>query len=74
MHLDRDLANPEFTRNLLVHQTCRDEAEYFPFTRRQCLETNMRLQRRIFTHATVTIALEPELNRIDKILFAEWFC
>jgi hypothetical protein len=32
-----------------------------------------RLQKSHVPGATVTIALESELNRIEKILFAEWF-
>jgi hypothetical protein len=38
-----------------------------------CFETSTRLQKSYFPGATVTIALESELNRIEKILFAEWF-
>jgi hypothetical protein len=58
---------------LLVHQSRRDQAQYLLFARRQCFETCTRLQNRTCLDATVTIALERELNRIEKILFAEWF-
>ena len=73
MHLGSDFADPKFTSNLLVHQTRRDQAKYLLFTAGQCFETSARLQDRIFSNATVTIALERKLNSIEKILFAEWF-
>ena len=73
MHLGSDFADPKFTSDLLVHQTRRDQAKYLLFTAGQCFETSTRLQYRTVLDATVTIALERELNRIDKILFAEWF-
>jgi hypothetical protein len=73
MHLGRDFGDSEFTGDLLVHQTRRDQAQYLLFTAGQCLEMCTRLQYRTFSDATATIALERELNRIDKILFAEWF-
>ena len=73
MHLGSDFADPQFTRNLLVHQTRRDQPKSLLFTGGQCLETSARLQNRTFPDATVTIALERELNRIEKILIAEWF-
>jgi hypothetical protein len=38
-----------------------------------CFETRTRLQKSYFPGGTVTIALESEPNRIEKILFAEWF-
>jgi hypothetical protein len=58
---------------LLVHQTCRDQAKYLLFTAGQCFEMSTRSQNRTFPDATVTIALERELNGIEKILIAEWF-
>ena len=73
MHLGSDFADPKFTRNLLVHQTRRDQAKYLLFTPGQCFETSKRLGNRTFSDATITIALERKLNRIEKILFAEWF-
>ena len=41
-HLDSDFANPKLSRNLLVHPTCRDQAEYLLFTGGQCFETASR--------------------------------
>ena len=73
MHLGGDFADPQFTRNLLVHETCRDQAKYLLFTWGQCFETSTRLQNGTFLDATVTIALERELNGVEKILIAEWF-
>ena len=73
MHLGGDFGDSEFTGDLLVHQPRRDQAQYLLFTGRQCFETGTRLQNRTFLDATVTIALERELNRIEKILLAEWF-
>jgi hypothetical protein len=55
---------------LLVHQTCRDQAKYLLFTAGQCFEMSTRSQNRTFPDATVTIALERELNGIEKILIA----
>ena len=40
MHLDSDFADPKLMRNLLVQQTCRDQAEYLLFTGGQCFETS----------------------------------
>ena len=73
MHLGSDFADPKFARNLLVHQTCRDQAKYLLLTVGQCFETSTCLENPTFSGATVTIALERELNRVEKILFAEWF-
>ena len=73
MHFGSDFADPKFTRNLLVHQTCRDQAEHFLFTGGQCFEMSTRLPNRTFPDATVTIALERELNGVEKIPIAEWF-
>ena len=73
MHLDGDFADAKLCRNLLVHQTRRDQADYLLFTGGQCFETNTSLQNCFFLDATVTIASERELNRIEKILFSEWF-
>ena len=73
MHLGGDFADPEFTRNLLVHETCRDQAKYLLFTWGQSCEMSTRLRNRTFSDATITIALERELNGIEKILIAEWF-
>jgi hypothetical protein len=63
MHLGSDFADPKFARNLLVHETRRDQAKYFLFTLGQCFETSARLENRTFSDTTVTIALESELNR-----------
>src|SRR6516162_9616913 len=73
MDLDRDFADSKLSRNLLVHRTRRDQADYLLFTEGQRFETSTRLQHRSFLHATVTIASERELNRIEKFLFTEWF-
>src|SRR6516164_6320116 len=73
MHLDGDLADPKLSRNLLVHQPRCYQAEYFLFTGCQCIETSTRLKNGPFFYTTVTVALECELNRIEKVLFAEWF-
>ena len=73
MHLGRNFGDSEFTGDLLVHQPRRDQAQYLLFTGRQRFETGARLQNRAFSGATVTIALERELNRIEKILFTKWF-
>jgi hypothetical protein len=61
------------SRNLLVHQTHCDQAKYLLLTGSQCFETSTRLQNRSFLDTTVTVALESELNRIEKVLFAKWF-
>jgi DNA invertase Pin-like site-specific DNA recombinase len=65
--------DPKFARDLLVHQTRRDQAKYLLFTVGQCFEAGTRLENRALSDATVTIALERQLNRVEKILFAEWF-
>jgi hypothetical protein len=63
VHLGSDFANPQFTCNLLVHKTRRDQAKNLLFTVGQRFETSMRLEKRTFSDATVTIALERELLR-----------
>ena len=73
MHLDGDLADPKLSRNLLVHQSRCHQAEYLLFTGGQCIETSTRLQNCPFFYTSVTVALESELNRFEKVLFAEWF-
>ena len=50
-----------------------DQAEHFLFTGGQCFEMSTRLPNRTFPDATVTIALERELNGVEKIPIAEWF-
>jgi hypothetical protein len=44
MHLGSDFADPKFARNLLVHQTRRDQADYLLFAGGQCFETTTSLQ------------------------------
>src|SRR5262245_28544422 len=72
MDLDRDLAEPELTRHLLVHEACRDEGHDFALPHGQRLESSADSSNRLIRITPFAIRLKGVRDGIQHVLIAEW--
>src|SRR5262252_9068829 len=71
MNLDRTLADAHIGGNLLVEPPPRYLGEYAEFTGREGLESGPESAQRFMLLAPGTIASEPEIDCVEKVLVAE---
>ena len=71
MDLNRDLADPQFTCNLLVEQAGCNETHHVFLARSELLETSAQFGDLQLLLPRVPVTGQPLLNRIEKVLIAK---
>src|SRR5271168_1828127 len=71
MDLHGDLADTQFSRDLLVHQTSRDEGYYLPLARSQRVMQDSQVRNHLLVVASFLISLERLSHSIQYVLVPE---